>query len=259
MRLAGLKRLLQIFSIITCLFLGGVAVAQAKEAIPLYTYYFEAPFILGDNKGLTHDLVGYLNSQDDSPYHFEVQLLPRKRLDILLDDGVDGVLPFANPDWFKNAKRSSFHWTGPIMSGANTVITNISDALTYEGPDSLTHLTLIGSLGRRYKGFEQLVETKKLERIDMPRYNDVYAIIGERPGFFTVSSQAIAQYLIRQLKLKGKVHVAQPFHSSYQRHFLVSGQDETLKNYMTKLSKKLAADPKWHAILSAYGLENLKL
>ena len=65
--------------------------AAPKQQVLLLTYHLKAPYVIdwGEQRGLYFDLAVYLNHKTDK-YQFKTELMPRKRLDILLAE------PFAD-------------------------------------------------------------------------------------------------------------------------------------------------------------------
>ncbi|WP_085904185.1 hypothetical protein [Kiloniella majae] len=75
----------------------------------IYSYHNVPPFITGKNEGLSYDLVRYLNKHGNNKFQFKLNIIPRKRLDTLLEANSDIIVPWVSPEWFGiNARSLSF-------------------------------------------------------------------------------------------------------------------------------------------------------
>jgi len=235
----------------------GTSPLKAGEPVKLYTYYLEAPYVTGEGQGLTYDLADYLNKRAKGRYQFIVELLPRKRLDRLINKGVPMVVPWANRAWFALPEKIKFHWSKPYLKGANLVITNAGDELIYRGPEALEGCSLAGVSGHKYAGVDALVAAKKLKRQDYLSYETVLRLLSVRRGHCTIISSVTANFLIKEMKLKGRVKIAKGHHSTFTRHFLLARQQEGVTAFLNLATRSMVTDPKWHVILSHYGLDSL--
>jgi len=229
----------------------------AAQEVVLYSYYLEAPYITGEKRGLNHDLARYLNDKAEGRYHFTVKVLPRKRVDRLIERGASMVVPWAAPEWFKDLKTESIAWSKPYLKGAAVVVTNQNDPLVYKGPHSVKPRTLQGVVGYRYPGVDDLVSRGLVRRQDLESYGHVLKLLAARPGNCTVVSQLTARYLIKELSLEGKVRLAEGYHSTFKRHFLIVNHSDEMTAFLDAAVEGMAADDAWRRLMRNYGLEEL--
>lgn len=98
----------------------------------MLTYYDLAPFVLDKKKqlGLVYDFGSYLNSFEHPDYVFEVLYLPRKRLNMKLQQGTSAAVMFVSPKWFKDG---DYVWSSPILNGQNDIISLKENPIEYSG------------------------------------------------------------------------------------------------------------------------------
>jgi len=234
----------------------GKPVLAAQEVI-LYSYYLEAPYITGEKRGLNHDLAQYLNEKADGRYRFTVKILPRKRVDRLIERGAPMVVPWAAPEWFKDLKTESITWSKPYLQGAAVVVTNQNDPLVYKNPASVKPRTVQGVVGYHYPGVDDLVNRGLLRRHDLESYDHVFKLLAARAGHCTVVSQLTARYLIKELGLEGKVRLAEGYHSTFKRHFLIVNHSDEMTAFLDATIDEMAVDDAWRRLMRNYGLEEL--
>ena len=231
--------------------------ALAGQEVILYSYYLEAPYITGEKSGLNHDLARYLNEKADGRYQFTVKVLPRKRIDRLIKHGVSMVLPWATPEWFRNLDGQSGVWSKPYLNGASVIVTNQNDPMVYKGPASVKPRTVQGVVGYRYPGVDDLVSQGLLRRQNLESYDHVFKLLAARAGNCTVVSQLTARYLIKELDLDGKVRLAEGYHSTFKRHFLILNHSGELTAFLDATIDGMASDDAWRKLMRNYGLEEL--
>lgn len=235
----------------------GNSASAALQHVDIQSYYAEPPFVISPDHGLSYDLVQYLNDHAHGAFDFTLVIEPRKRLDRSIERGEPVVVPWASPNWFRNAVGSLVQWTQPFVWGASVIVTNPAEPVVYEGPQSLVKLSLAGVTGHQYYAIDSFVKDGRIKRQDMNNYEDVFRLIANRPGHFSVSSIILARYLTKEMQLDGKIAFAQPYHQKFTRSFLVQHSDPAVFEFLNDVAGKMQTDPKWHEILARYGLGDL--
>jgi polar amino acid transport system substrate-binding protein len=85
-----------------------LAVGQCRaEAITVYTSANFAPLLIDDKRGLYPDLINCLNRQKLGDLSFKLVYMPRKRLQVKLEEGsIDGIVIGMMPQWFDDAAHT---------------------------------------------------------------------------------------------------------------------------------------------------------
>ena len=67
--------------------------ASQAETVAVYTSANFAPLMLDSARGIYPDLIAYLNRKKSGDYTFKLVYLPRKRLQVKLEEGsLDGIV-----------------------------------------------------------------------------------------------------------------------------------------------------------------------
>ena len=107
-----MKKLLAIVVMLCASALHGAALG---EVVNVYTSAQVAPLITQDGKGVYPDMVAYLNRQKLGALSFRLIYLPRKRLQMKVENGeLDGIVIGMMPHWFDDAAQKKYLWTAPF-------------------------------------------------------------------------------------------------------------------------------------------------
>ncbi|MEX0371355.1 MAG: substrate-binding periplasmic protein [Tateyamaria sp.] len=235
--------------------LWGASRATAED-VAVWIYHNYPPFIvdIAGERGLSFDFARLLTEASDGAFTFRVMVLPRQRLNRRLEAGHSGVVMWVNDAWFGDTERTRFLWTDPILSDRNVVISPTQVAFDYDGPRSLTGMTLIGIRGHRYQDVDRLVGYGLVERVDMRSERSLVQFIASGRGRVAVVARSAAEYFIRELGLDDRIHVAAEPHSSYQRHMLIQPDMEGVHALVQRVLPGLLASDAWAAVIDGYGL-----
>lgn len=87
------------------------------DTVTVYTSANFAPLVLGDGRGLYPDLIAHLNEQKIGKLTFRLSYLPRKRLQVKLEEGsIDGIVVGMMPDWLNDQARTRYLWSAPFSA-----------------------------------------------------------------------------------------------------------------------------------------------
>lgn len=235
------------------------ASAMAQAALPAYNTYQAVPFVLDAKSGMAADLVAYLNAKLKGKQVFELQTMPRERLnqEVINNPDFKGVVLFLNPAFVGDADKKKYAWTPAFMQDGNQVISNMGKKVEYSGPDSLKGLTFQGIRGNKYAGLEERFG-KDIKRADVNAELQVLKIIANDRADVTVMAGSMYNYLFKvngaSEGLAGKLHVSATPHLKFDRFMFVSNSNTALLQELSALATAMPADPAWKAILAKYGL-----
>ena len=220
------RRVKVIFIIVFTLLASSLVLATDKkhpENITLYSHYEMPPFVTSENKGLTYTLANKLNNLASGKYRFDVKILPRKRLDsVIQTEGWRGIVPWVNPVWFQDDKKSRYSWSKVIMRDKNLVISHQLKPISYEGASSLRHLTLGGILGHRYAEIEPLLKSKDIIRKDVTsELQNIEKLLLNRIDVLFMPQISLNFYIKNHPKFKQEVYVSEKVRGEFDRFFLL--------------------------------------
>ncbi|UOD30376.1 hypothetical protein INH39_01045 [Massilia violaceinigra] len=201
--------------------------APAAETVQLVTYYDYVPwFVPGQPAlGLNARLASRLSEMSGGRYRFESVYIPRRRLDVLLQEGkLAMVVAWVHPRFFGDPERTRYFWTGPLMNDESLVVSPRSAPLEYDGPDSLRGKRFGAPGGHRFPDLEPLIAAGEITRIDVPQIKNALQMIGaHRRLDFTVVDRSTLNALKHEHVIDlAQLHVAsRPRTASYERSMLV--------------------------------------
>ncbi len=220
----------------------------------IYSYHNVPPFITGKNEGLSYDLVRYLNNHGNNQFQFRLNIIPRKRLDNLLEANSDIIVPWVSPEWFGTNARSRFLWTEPVLSDSNIYFSRKDNPIDIKEVADLNNLMLGGVLGHRYSILDKEVLKGKFTRTNAPHErNLIKMLIGKRADI-AIMAESSARYLVWEGKRSQEIYFSPYKHNAFLRRFLISGYQPQMHFFLEDMILKMNTDPEWIAIKSRYQL-----
>ncbi len=241
---------------------------QAATEVAIYTYHNHPPFITGQGRGLTHDLVDLLNQKVDGQFQFVLKVLPRKRLNATIKRWVSGeckgndqcdhnwAILWVNQKWgFGKQSEVNFSWSR-LLQDSNSILSNQSAPIQYRQPSDLDGKVFAGTNGHRYVGIDERVKAGKIQRIDGSRERSHLLKLYQRRVDATLLPTSTTAYFLSsdpQLsKLADHFYIAETKHQSYMRHIMVPVDQQPLIEWIGSLD--LEHDPAWATLKQRYGL-----
>lgn len=223
------------------------------EKIPIYTYHTHAPFIIAAEKGLSYDLAEYLNAYSNGIYFFEVIPMSRARVDKMLKQEETGIIPWVNSAWFNDINKTKYMWTDTVLiEDGNAVISNMKFKLEYDSPESFRGLVFGGIRGHQYVDIDDAVERGIIQRVDLGNHIDNFKKIIKDRIDFTIMPLTGAQFIIKSNNMENDLYISEELHSSYVRQIIIPDRNQTLKEFMERVSLKMISDPYWQNTLIKY-------
>jgi len=233
-----------------------------KEVITLWSYYDYPPFVtaMSDKKGLSFDFVEMLNLfNPDKGYDYQLEIIPRKRLDSYLKSGRRGAVLWVNPVFFADVKRQKYRWTGPLLQDEQSFISSSKTPFIFDGVESLMQpgFVLGGIRGHLYGGIQDEINAGKIIRSDVSNVKqNIGMLLKNRVDSFLIPFTTMKFYE-KEMKLGRKIYYSPNPLNSYTRHILVN-HDAKVYGALNKRVNQLEQDENWMALLTQYGL-NLPL
>ena len=221
-----------------------------QEKLVLHSYHAFPPFLTGTKTGLTYDLADYLNHQQ-SDYIFEVKLMPRKRLDSMLDrESI--IIPWVTAAWFGPDAAMKYQWSPPVMKDGNLYIWKTGSDTSFRRPLDLVGYKLGGIRGYQYVSVDPLVQTGQVKRTDVSTELQLFQMLLLDRVDVSIIPLSGAEYLIRENNWSADFSTAP--HQSYTRQIMSSNLDPRIVNFLNRASQKMFKDENWHLVMRKYGL-----
>lgn len=229
-----------------------VLLAQTVK-IPIYTYHTHAPFIIAAGKGLSYDLAEYLNTDSEGIYYFEVIPMSRARVDKMLVQEETGIIPWVNSAWFNDTDKTKYMWTDTVLlEDGNAVVSSKKSQIEYYGPESVRGLTFGGIRGHLYVDIDDEIEKGKIQRVDLGNHIDNFRKIIKGRIDFTIMPLTGAQFIIKSNNMENDLYISENLHSSYVRQIIIPDRNQTLKDFMERVSLNMTTDLNWQNTLHKY-------
>lgn len=256
-RLLNLERLLLLVLLLS-LIPPAIANTDSTE-IQVWSYYQSPPFVTAPNQGLLYDFVDLLNQQSKGRYQFNLTLYPRKRLDLKLQAGDQGIVLFVNGIWMSDPKLTRYLWSTALLEDHNEIISNKQHPVRYNGNlNSLKGLIFGGVLGREYAPLTEAITRGEIKREDSGSQEQNLKKLQFGRIDFTSMPETVFRYYEQQLKLEGQFYRADIPLTTYSRHLLITKGLSEVHRDLDVLIQDLEGLPQWQEILKRYGLSKMK-
>lgn len=173
------------------------------QAVRVLTYHDFPPFIGEHDGGLTSAITSYLNERAQGRYNFAYEVLPRRRLDAMLESAPAQPLLvlWVARDFFSEPER--YQWGHVLMNDSLVLLSMPGTHIELERPESLRGMVLGGVLGHRYPALEGAVHAGMLRREDTvgPARNYLKLLRGRIQ--LTVMSESTEHYLRSTIRETG--------------------------------------------------------
>ncbi|MEC5161988.1 MULTISPECIES: hypothetical protein [unclassified Janthinobacterium] len=223
----------------------------AAEKVLLATYYPEGPWYYpGDRgKGINAVLANKLTGMSHGRYQFESLLVPRKRLELLLEtDQLLIAVPWVHPRFFNDLERTRYLWTGPLMEDTSLIVSPMSAPLEYNGPESLRGKRFAAPAGHQFPDLQSLIASKDIVRVEVPHVgNALRMMLAERQlDFAVVDKSTLTALKSDPLIDQSRLHLAKrPRTATYERSVLVPARSPALHAFLKQAVAELSVDDGW--------------
>jgi polar amino acid transport system substrate-binding protein len=227
--------------------------AHAAETIPVYSYYDFPPFVVKKDKGLSYDLVDYLNRANKGAIRFELKLLPKPQIDALLArPDAKSILLLSSPTWVKPEWGKNLQWSMPIIEDASVILSRNTSRIEYTGPASLRGLRFCAIAGQVYVGIDDMAARHELTRIEVPDERAMMRMLAEGKADAGSIALSSAAFLSIEMGLSDEIYIAPTPLNSYSRHLMLSGLAPEIKEALDYTIASMPLDPSWQATLAKY-------
>lgn len=227
--------------------------AAAAPDINAWTYLDSPPYITdaATNSGLARDLVDYLNRALAGRYRLKLAVIPRARLNLMLERGDRGVVLLAPSVVFPGP----YLRTDALLDDRQELLSRKENAVDYSGEDSLTGLRLGGMRGHSYPFIQAGIDAG---RITVLRAQSEAALMKmlmlKRLDAVTMASTS-ARYLAKLYpEAQTGVHYSPNNLGRFTRQLMFQVGMQAERDAVNRVVRGMAGDPAWRATLARYGL-----
>jgi len=248
--MARMNRLPVRLLFLSALLLGAGARA---EVVNVYTSANFAPLMLDDGRGIYPDLVARLNHDKPGGYSFRLQYMPRKRLQVKLEEGsLDGLVIGLMPEWLADPAQKKYLWTVPFATDRFALVSLATRPVTPERGAGAKGGTVGVTTGYVYPGLDDWFDHARLQRSGgLSDEKNIEKLLMGRVDCVIVA-ESMARYFIRTHKLDATLRVYPMPGPGTERRFLVQRRQQAVYEQLAPAIRKLHDDAAWRRTAAAY-------
>ncbi|MCE4555652.1 hypothetical protein [Pelomonas cellulosilytica] len=243
--------------VLAAAWIGAPLRAQSAERLPALNSYAQPPFTLTDDRagGLAARLLAQLNDELAPALAFQLEAVPRRRLEMALDGGAfRGLALFLAPEFLPPAVLGKGErWSAPVMVDENLIVT--VRPLDVPSLDALRGLRLGGIVGHVYRVLGPRIEAGEIERDDaIDHVANLRKLCLNRVDFVVISRSELAGTAPLAGCARPLRFTPFPQPQVIVRRVLVRMADERTAQATVDAVGRAACSERWRAALAVYGL-----
>lgn len=239
-----------------------IGIACASELKPIkqidaWSYYNSPPFLTdeGHGDGLCRDLVNYLNAKLAGQYKIELSLIPRARLNAMLERGTPGVVVFAPSVVFGGIESGRYLWSLPLLADRQMIISLQRHPIEFTGASALYGINLGGVLGHIYPAIQTEIDAGRIQLQRPANERSLYnMLLFGHVEAITLAETSIKFLSSEQPQSRASLYYSRGDLGKFTRHLLFQPGMESARADFNVVIENMARDPAWLAILAKYGL-----
>lgn len=249
-----MKNLALSLAMLCALLPAGSAQAEAvPKIITVYTSASFAPLMLADGRGMYPDLIAYLNRRKLPGLSFQLQHMPRKRLQVKLEDGsIDGMVIGMMPEWFDDAAQTKYLWSAPFATDRYALVSLAARPASPDAPAGLVGASVGVTLGYSYPGIDAWLSGSRMVRSEGPsdEKNLEKLLLGRVDC--VIVAESMVRYFMRAHGMTSRLHLATLASPPIERRMLAPRSHAAAFAKIAPLLKQLKDDPHWQRIADTY-------
>lgn len=230
-----------------------LAAAARAETVNVYTSANFAPLVLGGGQGVYPDLVAHLNRQNIGGLQFTLRYMPRKRLQVKLEEGtLDGIVIGMMPQWLADPKQQKYLWSAPFATDRFALVSLAAAPADPALPKTLAGKSIGTTIGYVYPGLDDWFARSKLKRgAGISDEKNIEKLLLGRVDCVLVA-ESMARYFIRTHGLQHKLRVHAMPGPGTERRFMFQRSQAAMFATMAPAIARLQTDPVWQRTADAY-------
>jgi polar amino acid transport system substrate-binding protein len=227
--------------------------AARADTVTVYTSANFAPLVIDGTRGIYHEAIDYLNKQASDGTSYRLAYLPRKRLQMRLEDGtLDGIVIGMMPQWFDDVAQKKYLWTTAFAIDRFVLVSRNEHPVQLDAHGALAGKSIGLTLGYVYPGFEDWIQRHGLLRQDaISEEINMEKLRRGRIDCVAVS-ESVARYFVRLHGLNGSLTFVDLPGRATERRFLVPMGRTDLFDKVAPIVRRMREDPQWLRITSKY-------
>lgn len=230
-----------------------LAPVAGAETVTVYTSANFAPLVIDGTRGIYHEAIDYLNRQATDGTSYRLAYLPRKRLQMRLEEGsLDGIVIGMMPQWFDDVAQKKYLWTTPFAVDHFVLVSRADRPVHPEAPGTLAGKSIGLTLGYVYPGIDEWIQRHGLVRQEaISEEINLEKLRRGRIDCVAVSESA-ARYFVRVHGLNASLTLTDLPGRATERRFLVPLGRNDLFDKVAPIVKRMRDDPQWLRMTSKY-------
>jgi polar amino acid transport system substrate-binding protein len=243
-----MKFLLPLLTLFTML----LSAARADTVI-VYTSANFAPLVINGSRGIYHEAIDYLNKQATDGTSYRLAYLPRKRLQMRLEEGsLDGIVIGMMPQWFDDVAQKKYLWTPPFSIDRFVLVSRSEKPVRLAAHATLAGRSIGLTLGYVYPGIDDWIARHGLLRQDaMSEEINLEKLRRGRIDCVAVS-ESTTRYFVRLHGLDGSFAIEDLPGRATERRFMIPLGRHDLYDKVAPIVKRMREDPQWLRMTSKY-------
>jgi polar amino acid transport system substrate-binding protein len=229
--------------------------------VPFVTYYDYAPFHSVDGgSDLTRELAVLLTRESGGRYRFEPTLLPKKRIDNMLEhQNWQGIVAWSSPRFFYDESKVRYLWSDTLLQESALVVSHVDAPVDFKGMASLRGKVLGTILNQRYVDVEDMIAANQLRRSDAPSMeSNVRKLLLKRVDVVFISRSALDGLRQRIPGLDSQLYIAAQPRDQFTRHLMLTrGLPPDVISYVQRMTAQLDHNPAWRDMLLRHHADGL--
>lgn len=224
------------------------------KTVTMWTYYDFSPFFNEKTqRGLVDDIAQLLTRNSKGYYHFTVEYLPRKRVDMKLKSSELGMVTLVNPQWFPEVLVAS----EPLLSGYDVIVSPIAKPLQNLVHSEPVKRTFIGVTGHQYPKIIPELKLGNITRVNTSSVPNLLNLIAKKRGDFAIVPGLVAHHYQSHSDFAHDLHFEKITAERYTRHMLYNQIHTELKQDVDEILQQPEVIEQWNVILEQYNLSEL--
>ena len=248
--MGGMKILVVRVVMLCALLLGAGARA---DVVNVYTSANFAPLMLGDGRGIYPDLIAHLNRKKPGGLTFRLLYMPRKRLQVKLEEGsLDGLVIGLMPAWLDDPEQKKYLWTVPFAADRFALVSLAAHPVTPERGAGRVGGTVGITTGYVYPGLDEWFFRSRLQRSGgVSDEKNIEKLLLGRVDCVIVA-ESMARYFMRTRQLGATLRIYPMPGPGTERRFLVQRSQAGVYEKLAPAIRQLHDDADWRRAAAAY-------
>jgi polar amino acid transport system substrate-binding protein len=223
------------------------------ETVTVYTNATFPPLVLNTKIGLYPELVEYLNQLKIKDLQFKLKILPRKRLQSMLEnETMDGIVIGMMPQWLDDATRTRYLWTDVFSVDSFVLVSAAKNPVFFDQIDAKDHLKIGVTFGYVYPGIDEWIAEHKLIRDDAPtEERNIDKLMLGRVDTIVVTESVLRYYTKTHHMNVGIIIESLPGQQT-ERRFVIPKSKQGVFEKLTPAIRNLSGDSNWKRIQAQY-------